>query len=153
MYNTRTCDSWQDDLRSVHEIYMGDEFISGGSIRRAPSLLAHAGMGVFANERLRKHAIVGEYTGRIVPDADCNPEWSMKTSRGPDYMIDASTSRRTCMVRFINSALPLAANCIVREMYADGRVFIVTKRSIPMDAELLYYYGPDYPYPDYPNHW
>jgi hypothetical protein len=151
MFKTRVHDTPLEARQTVHEMYMAPDFIPQTSIRKGLSTVPRAGMGIFSNERLRKHAVVGEYTGRICKQADCNKEWSMFSSRGPDFMIDASTSRRTCMVRFINCASPNLANCIHRELYADGRVFIVTKHSIPADSELFFYYGGAYPYPKHPD--
>ena len=70
----------------------------------------------------------------------------MNTSCG--HVIDASTSRRTCVVRFVNHNTLLLVNCITRELYADGRVFVIANRSIPANKELFLHYGNNYPY-----HW
>jgi hypothetical protein len=128
---------------TVHEMSMAGDFIKQNDVIRLRSRIPCAGSGLFACTNIPKNAIIGEYTGKLVDASDCKPEWSMHTSKG--HMIDASTSRRTCMVRFINETSPLLCNCISREMYGDGRVFIVAKCPISAGSELYYYYGSDYP--------
>ena len=137
-------DAWTDT--SIHELCMPLNFIDASDVVRFPSTLGvEAGYGVKAVNHIKQDHVIGEYIGKIVKASDSDPQWSMINSRGPDFMIDASTSRRTCTVRFINDAPPLLANCIGRELYADGRVFIVAKCPIAAESELFYYYGPDYP--------
>ena len=115
-----------------------------GAVATRPSRIHGAGLGLFATEPIPGNRVIGEYTGTIRKYDECNLSWSMHTSKGPDFMIDASTSRRSCPVRFINDTPPPLANCIMRELYADGRVFIVSKKAIPAGAELLYFYGHAY---------
>jgi hypothetical protein len=102
------------------------------------------GLGLHSTEPIPGRTVIGEYTGTIRTYADCDISWSMHTSKGLDFMIDASTSRRSCPVRFINDAEPALANCFCRELYANGRVFIISKMAIPARTELLFYYGPEY---------
>jgi hypothetical protein len=143
--NTRYYDKNFAKYCNIHEASLHQPVpIPAGSIVVRHSLIPGAGLGAYSTEHIPGNRMLGEYTGMIRMAATCDPVWAMQTSRGPDFMIDASTSRRTCLVRFINDAPPARANCISRELYADGRVFIISKAAIPPGVELLYYYGPDY---------
>jgi SET domain-containing protein len=132
---------------TIHELCLQTHQITPSDVEVGKSTIRGAGKGLFSTVRIRKNAVIGEYTGTIVKwEHEFDEYWSMHTSRG--HMIDASTSRRTCVVRFVNHNTGLLANCITRELYADGRVFLVAKRSIPAGKELFFNYGCDYPY-----HW
>ena len=147
MPTTRSQASEHEKQTSIHECCMRTGWTTASGIEVGRSTIRGAGRGLFSTIRIPKAAVIGEYTGRVTSQEDTyNPYWSMNTSRG--HMIDASTSRRTCVVRLINHSTILLANCITRELYADGRVFLVAKRSIPAGSELFLNYGCNYPY-----HW
>jgi hypothetical protein len=143
--NTRHYDKTFATSCNVHEASLHQPLpIAAGAIVVRDSRILGARLGVFSTQHISGNRVIGEYTGTIRKAALCDPSWAMYTSRGLDFMIDASTSRRTCLVRFINDAPPARANCISRELYADGRVFLISKAAIPPGVELLYDYGPDY---------
>ena len=104
------------------------------------------GRGLFArNGGIRAKRVVGIYEGVPVSEAAAAQGYDMRyvcmTSRG---MIDAKPL--SCNMKYINHAKGSLSNVITRELYADGRIFVITARRIRAEEELLLDYGVDYIY-------
>jgi SET domain-containing protein len=99
------------------------------------------GLGLFATGPVRKGAIVAEYWGPIVTEAE------MRRSRGKYFFelesgmaIDGKGRRN--FARYINHSC--TPNCEPTENAAQQRIFIRATRNIKLGEEFGYDYGREY---------
>jgi SET domain-containing protein len=99
------------------------------------------GLGLFATAPVKKGAIVAEYWGPIITEAE------LKRRRGK-YFFELENQMaidgkgRDNVARYINhSCFP---NCEPREDEKQQRIFIVAKRNIRSGEEFGYDYGNEY---------
>lgn len=99
------------------------------------------GLGLFATGPVKKGAVVAEYWGPIVTEAE------MRRSRGKYFFelesgmaIDGKS--RSNFARYINHSC--TPNCEPTENVAQQRIFIRAKRNIRLGEEFGYDYGREY---------
>lgn len=100
---------------------------------------AASGIGLFAEEPIKKGSRIIEYTGRLVPKAERLKDWGKYYFEvGKDMVIDGNV--RTNLARRINhSCVP---NCEADG--PEGKVYIWALRNIKAGEELTYDYGEEY---------
>lgn len=98
-----------------------------------------AGLGLFADEPIRRGDFVVEYWGEVIPDDvadDRNSKYLFRVEGGKT--IDGGTRKN--LARYINHSCK--PNC---EPEMDGkRIFVYAKRNIKEGEELTYNYGKEY---------
>ncbi len=100
-----------------------------------------AGLGLFADEPIKKNTWIIEYVGKILngkKEVDNYPANKYLFETSNTRMIDGSTRSNTA--RYINHSC--APNCEA-EIFA-GRVFIKTIKSVAVGEEFTYDYGKEY---------
>ncbi|HEY4502257.1 MAG TPA: SET domain-containing protein [Candidatus Paceibacterota bacterium] len=100
---------------------------------------SQAGLGLFADESIKKNDFIIEYTGEIISQDEAD-------QRGGKYLFELSSRRyidgksRKNIARYINhSCNPNCETDIV-----GGRVYVYARRTIQKDDELHYDYGKEY---------
>ena len=108
-----------------------------------------AGFGVFAKRDISSRRVVGEYTGvKRRLDYDGCTEYALANGHG--FLIDAlpdpdrADSDGGNLLRLINHAGPGATNCTFNNLYADGRMYLITSCKIVTGQELFVDYGSNY---------
>ena len=108
---------------------------------------------MFANRRIPPNAVLAEYRGRLRSVAYRGDKtycaYSSRWFRGEvgwekGCYIDASTNR--CLARYTNHCYKteVGNNAMLREIYADGRLYLISSRTIHTDVEVLIDYGKEY---------
>ena len=98
-----------------------------------------AGLGLFADEPIKKNEFVIEYTGKMLTREEAD-------RKGGKYLFEISSRRtvdgsgRENTARYINHSCK--PNCEVD--IKRGRIFIYALRNIKADEELNYDYGEEY---------
>jgi len=98
-----------------------------------------AGLGLFAGEPIKKNTCIIEYVGRIIKGEE---EYTSKSK----YLFEVNSKKtidgraRTNIARYINHSCRPNAEPEIR----NGRVFIMSKRSIKLSEEICYNYGKEY---------
>jgi len=112
------------------------------------STIPKAGNGLFAKERLRKGAVLGEYIGEVLTAKQAegrDPSYFIYKDEGgakkgaAAMVVDGRTYANP--MRWLNhSAQPNA----YAELQHDGRILFKTKKAVQPGQELFIDYGPDY---------
>ncbi|MEK7453128.1 MAG: SET domain-containing protein-lysine N-methyltransferase [Patescibacteria group bacterium] len=98
-----------------------------------------AGMGLFANDSIKKDDFLIEYIGEILSVDEAN-------KKGGRYLFEVNSKKtidgsiRQNMARYINHSC--RPNCEVK--IKKGRVLIYAKKNIRSEEELSYDYGKEY---------
>lgn len=98
-----------------------------------------AGLGLFADEDIKKGAIIIEYVGNRMPTAEAN-------KKGGKYLFEVNTrttidgSPRWNIARYANYACKDNAEAVLH----GSRVMIEAKRKILAGEEITYDYGKEY---------
>jgi len=104
------------------------------SVRRAA-----AGLGLFAQEAIKRGQFVIEYQGQVLPDAKAqerNTKYLFQINR--NWAVDGSSRRNTA--RYINHSC--RPNCET-DIYGK-RIKVYARRNIKPGEELTYDYGKEY---------
>ena len=118
----------------------GYEFCQTRSVTiKNSSLGKKAGLGLFARKHIPKNRIIDEYLGEILLTLPTSNEYVYQTSA---YYIDASKTK--CAMKFINHQQGKQANVIGRELFMDGRLFIISSKAIHAGQELFLNYGQEF---------
>lgn len=100
-----------------------------------------AGLGLFANQKIKKGELVIEYTGETISAAEAN-------RRGGKYLFELNENwtidgkDRQNIARYINHSCK--PNCYPELDKKAERVFIYAKKQLTPGEELTYNYGKDY---------
>lgn len=100
-----------------------------------------AGLGLFAQEAIKKGSKVIEYIGDKITAAEAD-------KRGGKYLFEINSkwtidgTNRKNIARYVNHACGSAANCEAE--IRSGRIFILAKKNIQPGDELTYDYGKEY---------
>ena len=98
-----------------------------------------AGLGLFAEEDIKKDSFVIEYTGNILSSKEAD-------ARGGKYLFEVNSrkvidgSGRENKARYINHSC--RPNCEIE--IKKGRVFVYARKNIKKGEELSYDYGKEY---------
>jgi SET domain-containing protein len=112
---------------------------------------SRTGLGLFATEPIKKGALIAEYKGRRVTNAQADD----LEARGSRYMYELNSrwtvdgSNRRNVARYANhSCRPNAESDVIRGKRARGRkggmVILRAIRNIKLGDEITYDYGRDY---------
>jgi len=100
-----------------------------------------AGLGLFANQAIKKKTRVIEYLGEIISEEEAN-------RRGGKYLFELNDKKtidgkdRSNVARYINHSCK--PNCYPELNSTETRVFIFTKKDIEAGEEITYDYGKTY---------
>jgi len=100
-----------------------------------------AGLGLFAQEAIKKGHVVIEYTGERIGQDEAN-------KRGGRYLFDVTDTLvidgkgRENKARYINHACK--PNCEAEHDEEDDRIFIRASKNIKENDEVTYHYGKEY---------
>ena len=104
---------------------------------------SQTGLGLFATEPIKKHALIVEYTGPRIPTAEAQARERAGRSK---YMFEISRrwtidgAGRDNMARYVNHACrPNAESVLIR-----GKIFLKAVRRIQPGEEITYDYGREY---------
>jgi SET domain-containing protein len=104
---------------------------------------SHTGLGLFATEPIKKHALIVEYSGPRIATADAHKRERAGRSK---YMFEISSrwtidgAGRDNMGRYANHACrPNAESVLTR-----GKIYLKAIRRIQPGEEITYDYGRDY---------
>ena len=113
------------------------------AVQIRPSGIPGAGIGAFAIAPIPAGALVGEYTGRIVPTGTPG-DYVLDTGAG--YAIDAEDTRWGSWTRFVNSPGGPPNLEFVKGVNEAGQftIFLRALRSITPGEELICDYGAHY---------
>ena len=98
-----------------------------------------AGLGLFADENIKKGERVIEYTGKILSSKEAD-------ERGGKYLFEVNSKKtidgsgRENKARYINHSC--RPNCEIE--IEKGKVFVYSKKNIKEGEELSYDYGKEY---------
>ena len=98
-----------------------------------------AGLGLFADEDIKKGELVIEYTGKVLSSDEAD-------KRGGKYLFELDSKKtidgsgRENKARYINHSC--RPNCEID--IKKGRVFVYAKKNIKLGEELSYDYGKEY---------
>ena len=115
-----------------------------GDFSLRKSRIPNAGLGVFAEQNLRKNTRIGYYDGKLVTDiTDAESEYAMRVG---DKIIDASSEHPRFFSAMINDARGTGNRLTVEFVEENGRykVLLVTLRAIRKGEELYVDYGDTY---------
>ena len=131
------------DRQTIHAIGLQDyKTASPRSFCKRPSTLGiDAGMGLFTRREIAANTVIGEYEGESVSSQNPSEDYAyvFATSHG---LIDGRAVYSH--VKYINHQAGAKANVISRELHANGRIFILSKRHISANEELFLDYGDGY---------
>lgn len=100
-----------------------------------------AGLGLFAEEEIKKGTVIIEYTGERITQEEAN-------KRGGRYLFDVTEELaidgkgRENTARYINHACK--PNAEAEHDEEEDRIFIRARRKIQKGEEITYHYGKDY---------
>lgn len=129
------------------------------------SKIPNAGLGIFANARIKKGTFLGNYMGKICDDIDNLPNSDYlftSKSRTKTFSIDGTNLETSNYTRFINCSSANEPENVVaarhrdasgesiyvtkygKQIDIDGYIFFFTARDIEPGEELLFDYGVSY---------
>ena len=125
--------------------------LRGAIVRRRS--VRFPGCGIFSTRHIRPDSVLGEYRGQrrstTYRGDTTYCAYSSKWFKGEHgwekgCYIDAIANQ--CLARYVNHCFKteFGHNAILREMYGDGRLYLVTVRGIETDDEILIDYGEGY---------
>ena len=100
-----------------------------------------AGLGLFADEAIKKETLVIEYTGERITQEEAN-------KRGGKYLFEVTDNLvidgkgRGNTARYINHACK--PNCEAEHDEEDDRIYIRACKNIKKGEEITYHYGKEY---------
>lgn len=100
-----------------------------------------AGLGLFAEQTIKKGQIVIEYTGERISEEEAN-------KRGGRYLFEVTDSLvidgkgRENTARYANHSC--RPNCEAEHDEEENKIFIRAYKNIPKDSEITYNYGKAY---------
>jgi uncharacterized protein len=100
-----------------------------------------AGLGLFAEEAIKKDQLVIEYTGERITDVEAN-------KRGGKYLFTVTDTLvidgkgRDNIARYINHACK--PNCEAEHDEEEDRIYIRACKNIKPGEEITYHYGKEY---------
>ena len=104
---------------------------------------SQTGLGLFATESIKKHALIVEYSGPRIPTAEAHARERAGRNK---YMFEISSrwtidgAGRDNMGRYVNHACrPNAESVLIR-----GKIFLKAVRRIQPGEEITYDYGREY---------
>lgn len=104
---------------------------------------SHTGLGLFATEPIKKHALIAEYSGPRIPTAEAQKRERAGRSK---YMFEISSrwtidgAGRDNLGRYANHACrPNAESVLIR-----GKIYLKAIRRILPGEEITYDYGREY---------
>lgn len=118
-----------------------------------PSRIPRAGRGAYAAENIEKDVVLGEYKGVLTQRPNKDDPYACLPYKHNGYlfylnettMIDAADPSRSNWTRYINCART-ADELNLKSVQIENRIFFITTRAISAGEELLFDYGPEFPY-------
>jgi len=128
------------------------------------SKIPNAGLGIFANEDIKKGTFIGNYMGEIKPSHNSLSNYCFSCRRydNSKFVIDGIDIEKSNFSRYMNCCYnenienifainnktngenTKYINSIGKEINIDGYIFFYAKRDITKGEELLFNYGSEY---------
>ena len=142
--------NWPSDIEYVNvQSFFGfknikKDCITGVRIKKIddPNSIVYGQYGLFANQKFEKYDIIGQYTGKVVPESS----GGVYVAFCKNCCIDAEDGGNE--LRFINDHKNISdePNTIIRITYVDKkpRVMFVVTKDIEEGEQILTSYGKSY---------